>query len=162
MNKDITAAAEPLIGPLVVDTWLKHGNGMFLIWPVYAACNGPRRSVAKFSPCASVDVVTHMSKPRVLTGAVPLSHSLQHDTDPTILMTVQEVLMRMADTSAIEPLLHRALAHIVTVLQAPPSSDVYGMQASAIDLLAALVRGCKSPLPQPLIDQVCINFASVQ
>lgn len=98
VDTDVTAAAEPLLGPLVIDTWLKYGN------------------------------------------------------DPTILMTVQEVLMQMAQTAALGSLLQRALVPIVSVLRAPPSSDAYGMQASAIDLLATLVRGCPAPLPAPLID----------
>lgn len=96
-DKSAAAKAEAVVGPLVIDVWLRHAN------------------------------------------------------DPTVVMTVQEVIHVLAQTPAAQALLARSLVPIVAVLRAQPGSDTYGIQASAIDMLATLVRACPTPLPDPLL-----------
>lgn len=101
VSPDATATAEPLLGPLIVDIWLRYAN------------------------------------------------------DPMVLIIVQEAFQLMAQSPASTALLERALVPLMAVLKAEPDSNMYGIQASAIDMLATLVRHCPAPLPNMLITDVC-------
>jgi hypothetical protein len=78
---------------------------------------------------------------------------LRHANDPVVVVAVQEVVHVLAQTPAAPALLARALVPIGAVLRADQGSDTFGIQASAIDILATLVRACpaNAPLPAPLL-----------